>query len=46
LKEEVEAAMRSMKTGKSPGEDNVVADEMKASGDLGIHVLHKLFFDV
>jgi len=46
LREEVEAAPPGMKSGKSPGEDNVTADEMKASCDLGIQVLHKLFLKV
>jgi len=46
LREKVEAALRNIKSGKSPGKDNVTADEMRASGDLGIQILHKLFLKV
>jgi len=46
LREEVDAVLRSTKTGKSPGEDNVTVDERKASCDAGIKALHKLFLKV
>jgi len=35
-----------MKTGKFPWKDNVTVDEMKASGDMAIQVLNKLFLKV
>jgi len=42
LGEEVEMSVNGMKAGKSPGMDNITADEMKAAGNLDIDVLFKL----
>jgi hypothetical protein len=39
---EVEAAIQKMKDGKSPGVDNVTADEMKAAGSMGVNMMFKL----
>ena len=42
LREEVEEAIKNMKAGKSPGCDNVTADEMQAVGRAGVDALFKL----
>jgi len=42
FREELELAVDGMKAWKSPGMENITADEMKAVGDLGIDVLFKL----
>ena len=42
LKVEVEAAIKALKDGKSPGCDEISAELIKASGDEGIQVYHKL----
>ena len=41
-KKEVEEAIRKLKTGKSPGEDNITAEMIKAGGDDGkLHLILK-----
>src|SRR5664279_1807987 len=42
-REEIEAAISRMKSGKAPGIDNVTADEMRAAGTIGLDLLFKLF---
>ena len=42
LREEVEQAVRLLKSGKSPGCDNVAAELWKASGEKGVDILWKL----
>lgn len=42
LREEVTAAVRKLKTNKSPGEDNIVSEMITALGDSGIDVLHRI----
>ena len=42
LRAEVEAAIRRLKTKKSPGLDNITADEIQATGDRGVDVLFAL----
>ena len=42
LRSEIEWAIKSLKNGKSPGCDNIYAEMIKASGDEGIDIYHKL----
>ena len=42
LREEVISAIKKMTDGKAPGYDTVTAEELKASGESGIDILHKL----
>ena len=42
LRSEIEWAINSLKDGKSPGCDNIQAEMIKASGEEGIDVYHKL----
>ena len=42
MKSEIEWAIKSLKDGKSPGCDNIQAEMIKASGEEGIDVYHKL----
>ena len=42
LKEEVEEAIKSLKTGKSAGVDNISAELIKAGGDAMIKTLHHI----
>ena len=42
LREEVVGAIKKMTEGKAPGYDSVTAEELKASGEYGIDILHKL----
>ena len=42
LKTEIEWAIKSLKDGKSPGYDIIQAEMIKASGEVGADVYHKL----
>ena len=42
LKDEVAAALKHLKEGKVAGFDGISAEEMKATGETGIDVVHKL----
>ena len=42
LREEVEAAVKSLKKGKSPGIDNIPGELVQAGGDAVISALHKI----
>ena len=42
LKEEVISAVNKLTDGKAPGFDCVTAEEIKATGDAGIEILHRL----
>ena len=42
LQEEVEAAVKSLKKGKSPGIDNIPGELVQAGGDAVISALHKI----
>ena len=42
LRSEVEQAIKKLKSGKSPGDDNIPAELLKQSGNEGITVIHKL----
>ncbi|GFS26230.1 endonuclease-reverse transcriptase [Elysia marginata] len=42
LTSEVEAAIKDLKAGKSPGLDNIPAEIIKNSGEMGIKALHHL----
>jgi len=42
LREEVEWAIHSIKTGKSPGVDNIAADKIRAAGGFGVDVFFRL----
>ena len=42
LREEVEAAVKSLKKGKSPGIDNIPGELVQAGGDAVTSVLHKI----
>ena len=42
LREEVAKAIKEMAEGKAPGYDCVTGEELKASGEAGIDILHKL----
>ena len=42
LKAEVEAAVARMKNNKSPGADNITAEEMQVAGQYGVDVLFEL----
>ena len=42
LWEEVEAAVKSLKKGKSPGIDNILGELVQAGGDAVISALHKI----
>ena len=42
LREEVEAAVKSLKKGKSPGIDNIPGEVLQAGGDAVISALHKI----
>ena len=41
-REEVEKAIKELKKGKSPGCDNITAEEIQASGEAGINIYHIL----
>ena len=42
LREEVEAALKSLKKGKSPGIENIPGELVQAGGDAVISALHKI----
>ena len=42
LKEEVATALTHLKEGKAAGFDGISAEEMKATGEIGSDVIHKL----
>ena len=42
LREEVEAAVKSLKKGKSPGIDNIPGELVQAGGGAVIRALHKI----
>ena len=42
LRDEVEAAVRSLKTRKAPGEDNIVAEMIQAGESCSVEMLHML----
>ena len=42
LLSEVRAAVNQLKTGKSPGLDNIPSELLKHSGEAGIHMIYKL----
>ena len=42
LRDEVISAVRKLTDGKAPGYDNVTAEELKATGETGIIILHHL----
>jgi hypothetical protein len=42
MREEIAKAIKNMADGKAPGFDCITAEELKASGETGIDVLHKL----
>lgn len=42
LQDEVISAVRKLTDGKAPGYDNVTAEELKATGETGINILHHL----
>ena len=42
LKEEVATALKHLKEGKAAGFDRISAEEMKATGETGVNVIHKL----
>ena len=46
LKSEVEDAIQHLKRNKSPGPDNITAEEIKAIGEIGIEVITKLLNDI
>ncbi|GFR65263.1 endonuclease-reverse transcriptase [Elysia marginata] len=46
LTSEVEAAIKDLKAGKSPGLDNIPAEIIKNSGEMGIKALHHLFCQI
>ena len=45
LRSEVELAVKQLKNGKSTGCDDISAEMIKASGELGISLLHKLIVE-
>ena len=46
LSSEVKLAVKQLKNGKATGCDDISADMIKASGDLGISLLHKLIVKI
>ena len=42
LKEEVATALKHLEEGKAAGFDGIAAEEMKATGEIGINIIHKL----
>ena len=42
LREEVESAVKKLTDGKTPGYDSISGEELKAAGETGISILHKL----
>ena len=46
LRSEVELAVKQLKTGKATGFDDISAEMIKVSGDLGISLLHKLIVKI
>jgi hypothetical protein len=42
LMEEVRNGIDKLKRGKSPGSDNIPAELWKASGEAGVHMMHKI----
>ena len=42
LREEVASAIKKLTDGKAPGYDNVTAEELRASGEAGVEILHRL----
>lgn len=43
MREEIEAAINRIKSGKAPGVNNIKADEMRAAGTMGLEMLYELF---
>ena len=46
LKDEVPTALKHLKEGKAAGFDGISAEEMKATGEIGIDVIHKLCWKI
>ena len=46
LRSEVELAVKQLKNGKATGCDDISAEMIKASGELGISLLHKLIVKI
>ena len=42
LRAEVEAAVQGLKKNKSPGVDNIIAEEIQAAGQTGVDALYEL----
>lgn len=42
LKEEIRDAIKKLKPLKSPGADNITTEIIKAMGESGVHILHKI----
>ena len=42
LREEVAAAIKKRTDNKTPGYDNTSAEEMTATGEIGVDILHRL----
>ena len=43
LRGEVTAAIKKLTDNKAPGYDNTTAEEPKATGEIGVDVLHRLY---
>ena len=42
LREEITSAIKKLTDGKAPGYDNVAGEELKAAGEAGVDILHRL----
>ena len=45
LLEEVQTANRNLKTGKAPRFDGISAEELKATGEIGVKAIQKLIWN-
>src|ERR1700733_229235 len=46
LREEIEMAIKNLKTKKAPGEDNITAEMIQAGGDCSTEMLHTLYYQI
>lgn len=46
LKDEVRAAIRKLRNNKAPGEDGITAEMIKATGEVGVEIMHRICCDI
>ncbi|XP_072043289.1 uncharacterized protein [Amphiura filiformis] len=42
LRDEIVSSIRKLSDGKAPGYDSITGEELKAAGDRGVDIIHKL----